>query len=47
MNKFLTTSFAFFFAYVISLDIQAAGLPSNIASLVEDSAPAVVNITSR
>ena len=47
MNKFLTTSFAFFFAYAISLDIQAAGLPSNIASLVEDSAPAVVNITSR
>ena len=47
MNKFLNTSFVFIFAFALSLNIQAAGLPSNIASLVEDSAPAVVNITSR
>ena len=47
MNKFLNTSFVFIFAFALSLNIQAASLPSNIASLVEDSAPAVVNITSR
>ena len=47
MNKFLNTSFVFIFAFALSLNIHAAGLPSNIASLVEDSAPAVVNITSR
>ena len=47
MNKYLTISYAFIFAFILSLDVQAANLPSNIASLVEDSAPAVVNITSR
>ena len=45
MKKFSNISFVFVFA--LSINLSALGLPSNIAGLVEDSAPAVVNITSR
>ena len=33
--------------FTASAAINAAGLPDDISSLVEDSAPAVVNITSK
>lgn len=36
-----------FLIIITSTSLNAAGLPENISSLVEDSAPAVVNITSK
>jgi serine protease Do len=36
-----------FLIIITSASLNAAGLPENISSLVEDSAPAVVNITSK
>ncbi len=35
------------FTFIYSINIYASALPSNIADLVESSAPAVVNITSK
>ena len=32
---------------IVSIQLNASGLPDNISELVEDSAPAVVNITSK
>ncbi|MBL32933.1 MAG: serine protease MucD [Gammaproteobacteria bacterium] len=40
-NVFIT------FTFIYSINIYASALPSNIADLVESSAPAVVNITSK
>ena len=45
MKSFFNIIFISFFA--ICINAQASGLPQNIANLVEDSASAVVNITSR
>ena len=45
MKSFLNIIIISFFA--ICINAQASGLPQNIANLVEDSASAVVNITSR
>ncbi|MFL2716554.1 MAG: serine protease MucD, partial [Gammaproteobacteria bacterium] len=36
-----------FLLIITSPQLIAAGLPENISELVEDSAPAVVNITSK
>ena len=45
MKSFFNIIIISFFA--ICINAQASGLPQNIANLVEDSASAVVNITSR
>ena len=42
-----TTRSILFLIIISSAQLIAAGLPENISELVEDSAPAVVNITSK
>ena len=46
MNKIINY-IAFFIVFAGSLAVNASGLPENISELVDDSAPAVVNITSK
>ncbi|MFL2700198.1 MAG: Do family serine endopeptidase [Gammaproteobacteria bacterium] len=45
MKYFIRNSFIF--VCLLSINLTAASLPSDISNLVENSAPAVVNITSR
>ena len=47
MKNYVQNSYVFIIILALSINIKAASLPENIANLVEDSAPAVVNITSR
>ncbi|MDA9112490.1 Do family serine endopeptidase [Gammaproteobacteria bacterium] len=47
MKNYVQNSYVFIIILALSININAASLPENIANLVEDSAPAVVNITSR
>ena len=41
------TNYFIFVNMLLALNISASGLPENISQLVDDSAPAVVNITSK
>ncbi len=41
------TNYFIFANILLALNISASGLPENISELVDDSAPAVVNITSK
>ena len=47
MRKKIFKNIFIAFTFIYSINIYASALPSNIADLVESSAPAVVNITSK
>ena len=47
MRKKIFKNIFIAFTFICSINIYASALPSNIADLVESSAPAVVNITSK
>ena len=47
MRKKIFKNIFIAFTFIYSINIYASALPNNIASLVESSAPAVVNITSK
>jgi serine protease Do len=47
MRKKIFKNIFIAFTFIYSINVYASALPSNIANLVESSAPAVVNITSK
>ena len=47
MNTIKIKSTVIFSFLILTSNLFAAGLPENISDLVDDAAPAVVNITSK